>query len=287
VVGSSAELAAFSAKYDGTTTALADTGLSKQAAASADAIVSALTTPAAASSSLLAAMLRTLKPGGRLSVLSPHSAAAAVQRSLLFAGFTDIKQSPQDAKAAATASADLPVEITCQRAPWQSGAAAPLAFLKKKPTTITTSAAPTTTTASAKASESKSKWSLAASDLNDEGLDLVDDDALLQKERDKPVAAASTSGGECGTAAVPGGKRRACKNCSCGLAQELLEEEQKQQQQQPQAGTAAAAATAVPKVKNVVSACGNCALGDAFRCAGCPYRGQPAFKPGEVVKLNL
>lgn len=89
--------------------------------------------------------------------------------------------------------------------------------------------------------------------------DLIDDDDLLD-ESDK-VKPTETSLRVCGTT----GKRKACKDCSCGLAEELNGEKVDEE----------------PKK----SSCGSCYLGDAFRCASCPYLGMPAFKPGEKVLL--
>nr|CAG4648938.1 EOG090X0FGQ [Polyphemus pediculus] len=104
-------------------------------------------------------------------------------------------------------------------------------------------------------------WSLADS-LIDDQVELINEDDLL--DSDDLIKPASDSLKVCGTT----GKRKACKDCSCGLAEEL----------EAEGGTVI--------VKSATSSCGSCYLGDAFRCASCPYLGMPAFKPGEKIQLS-
>ncbi|KAK4986656.1 electron carrier [Elasticomyces elasticus] len=112
----------------------------------------------------------------------------------------------------------------------------------------------------------------------------IDPNTLLsEQDRQRPVIIPQ----EC----KPNGKRRrACKDCSCGLKQKIEAEDKAKR-------TAADNALETMKlgaddltevdftVQGKVGSCGNCALGDAFRCDGCPYIGLPAFKPGEEVRL--
>jgi len=108
-------------------------------------------------------------------------------------------------------------------------------------------------------------WKLMANDL-DEDHELADEDTLLAGD-EVPVKADPA---ECGPA-DSNGKKRACKNCSCGL-KEIQEAEEKGN-----------GAVAQPNA----SACGNCAKGDAFRCASCPYLGLPTFEAGTKPPIEV
>ncbi|KAI9743194.1 MAG: electron carrier [Claussenomyces sp. TS43310] len=121
--------------------------------------------------------------------------------------------------------------------------------------------------------------------LENDDDELIDENTLLSEEdlRWRPQQPV-----ECRP--KPGRRRRACKDCTCGLAAELEAEDKAQR-------TEADTTLNVLKLQSddlfesdftvpgKTGSCGNCSLGDAFRCTSCPYIGLPAFKPGEEVRL--
>ena len=103
---------------------------------------------------------------------------------------------------------------------------------------------------------------LSSIDLDDTDLidDLIDEDDLLSSY-DLLMSGLTIpdkiSKKDCKTS------RKACKNCTCGRADESLENKSKS------------------------SMCGNCYLGDGFRCDTCPSKGLPPFNPDEKVMINI
>nr|XP_042908961.1 anamorsin homolog [Parasteatoda tepidariorum] len=133
----------------------------------------------------------------------------------------------------------------------------------RKPSFEIGSSVPITKKASSKNDAAK-VWMLSSDDALDENVELINEDDLLDEDDLKKPDPSSLK--VCATTK----QRKACKNCSCGLAEELETE----------------AAAKIEKNKSAPSACGNCYLGDAFRCVSCPYLGMPAFKPGEKISLS-
>jgi hypothetical protein len=142
------------------------------------------------------------------------------------------------------------VEITSKKPNWEIGATQKISLKKKLGATSSPAAAP------------PSAWSSSLP------ADLMDESELLTEiDFVRPGDPMEVVGEDCST-----GKGRACANCVCGRAD----------------GKGEKKALTLEMLDNpaVESSCGSCALGDAFRCAGCPYRGLPAFKPGERIVMT-
>ncbi len=222
----------------------------------------------AGAAAALGACLGALAPQGELVVKlcgGGEAAAAGLKTQLLLAGFVNVEALP--------ASATSDASLIAHKPHWEVGATAAVSV-----------SLPTTATA----------WKLDAGDVLDD--DLIDPDSLLEadeglnavalaKKEAAAAAAAATAEGNGAGGCAP--KKRACKNCSCGRAEEEAAAEA--------AGTGTGTGPgngnggeAQPEAAKS-SACGNCFKGDAFRCAGCPYLGMPAFEPGQdrvLLKLD-
>ncbi|XP_010329641.1 anamorsin [Saimiri boliviensis] len=230
------------------------------------------------SAEILAEIARILRPGGCLFLKEPVETAvdnnskvktaSKLCSALTLSGLVEVKElqqeplSPEEVQSVREhlgheSDSLLFVQITGKKPNFEVGSSSQLKLSIAKKSSP--SVKPAVDPAAAKL------WTLSANDMEDDSMDLIDSDELLDPEDLKKPDPASLRATACGE----GKKRKACKNCTCGLAEELEREKSREQM------------SSQPK-----SACGNCYLGDAFRCASCPYLGMPAFKPGEKVLLS-
>lgn len=109
----------------------------------------------------------------------------------------------------------------------------------------------------------KPQWKEGAISRIGENNELTDDIGMIPDDPLANYRPRSINKEDCST------KKTACANCTCG-------------RKEAEAGAAGASTT-----EAFSSKCGSCYLGDAFRCASCPYKGLPAFKPGDKVELDM
>ncbi|KAL9598561.1 MAG: hypothetical protein Q9179_003873 [Wetmoreana sp. 5 TL-2023] len=236
------------------------------------------------SSFVLPAIAQSLKPGGKLDSQDGGFAAAdsAERREAIFAGL--VIEDGNMVKPKHSAADSVPLRLGAKKE--EGGAASSTSAAGTGVVSLNLTGkrknGPAVEEASTPAGVG---FVLPGDDLNGEADDdeLIDEDELLSDEDLKGPVVQPV---ECRP--KTGKRRRACKDCTCGLAQRL-EAEDKAKRNTADQQLAKLKAEELSEVdftvQGKVGSCGNCALGDAFRCDGCPYIGQPAFKPGEEVKI--
>lgn len=124
-------------------------------------------------------------------------------------------------------------------------------------------------------------------EIEDSSSDSIDEDDLVGEGDDAEITLVM-----CGKTSTR--RRKACKDCTCGLKEEEEQEIDQVRANQEQLLGRKEVKFDEQELTEVdftiegkrVGGCGSCSLGDAFRCSGCPYLGLPAFKPGQSVNLN-
>ncbi|KZT19288.1 DUF689-domain-containing protein [Neolentinus lepideus HHB14362 ss-1] len=232
-------------------------------------------------STLLAQLHAGLEPLGTLHVLNLAPAFTGLPSELTLAGFNILSSLPNEGT------------VIAQKPAHSIGQSFDLKNKSVVPAPASSTTAPVALSLRRKADPDRKSAKKALWTLHAPSTPTIDAEKLLTAaDRERPIPTCEPF--------VNGAPRRkkACKNCTCGLA-ELEAEElanskvvmldgkvdgQTIEVEQSERDRLLAAAAAAPKA---TSSCGSCFLGDAFRCESCPYRGLPAFKPGEKVEINF
>jgi hypothetical protein len=231
--------------------------------------------------SLLTAQLATLvepslAPGGALELRSTGPADTFASELRLL-GLSDVVQSNNLASRfpPLSLSSDpnsFPRQLTAKKASLSS---APLSL--KRPAADPSAAVPLRTSRAAKAS----LWAFTTSGASTPTID--ESTLLTAADLERPTLVQREG---CDVKKT----RKACKDCSCGLREILLDEAEDDDLVAAGFGVKKSTGkkSGSKKMKSgVTSSCGSCYLGDAFRCASCPYLGQSPlfFPPCEVLVL--
>lgn len=136
---------------------------------------------------------------------------------------------------------------------------------------------------SSEANDSKSKFFDRSTSPPTDNDSIDEDDLVDDNEMREPTLTMVT----CGKSKTR--RRKACKDCTCGLKEaedQELDGVREQQDKVVKFSDQELTEIDFTVQGKKVGGCGSCTLGDAFRCSGCPYLGLPAFKPGQQIDLS-